>query len=100
MKKLQANLQKAMSYFDLPLVPTINEIVFNRREPAERRDFSFTSWQAFMVGDVVRFAFGSIFRTGRITNSRRKGLTILYHIETVSHTWYRDIPQDNIISKQ
>lgn len=89
-----------MGYFDLPLAPTINEIVFNRRDPEERRDFSFSSGQAFMVGDVVRFTFGSIFRTGRITTSRRRGLTHLYCIETVSHTWYRDIPQDNIISKQ
>ncbi len=89
-----------MSYFDLPHVPTINEIVYNRREPAERRDFSFSSGQAFKVGDIVRFSFGSIFRTGRITNSLRRGLTYLYCIETVSHSWYRDIPQDNIISKQ
>lgn len=85
--------------FDLPLVPTINEIVYNRPEPVERRDFSFsTDSGRFHVGDIVRFFFGSVIRSGRVTTSFRRGLTRIYHIESADHTWYRGIIEANIIT--
>ena len=80
--------------------PTINEIVLNRPEKPERRDFSFSTGQGrFLVGDMVKFFFGAVIRSGRITNSIRRDLTQIYHIESVSHTWYRGIPDNQIISK-
>ncbi|WP_439711449.1 hypothetical protein [Duncaniella muris] len=86
--------------FDLPMAPTINEIVDNRPEPAERRDFSFsTGSDRFHVGDIVRFFFGSVIRSGGVTTSFRRGLTRIYHIESADHTWYRGIIEANIISK-
>lgn len=86
--------------FDLPLAPTSNEIVYNRPEPAERRDFSFlTGSGRFHVGDIVRFFFGSVIRSGRVTTSFRRGLSQIYHIESADHTWYRGIIEANIITK-
>lgn len=85
---------------DLSLVPTINEIVYNRPEPAERRDFSFSLGSGrFHVGDIVRFFFGTIIRSGRVTTSFRRGLSQIYHIESADHTWYRGIEETAIISK-
>lgn len=89
-----------MASFDLPLAPTINEIVYNSPVPAERRDFSFSTGSGlFIVGDIVRFFFGSVIRSGRITNSFRRGIIWLYHIESVSYVWYRGIAEYDIISK-
>ncbi len=86
--------------FDLPMAPTINEIVYNRPEPAERRDFSFSTGSGqFHVGDIVRFFFGSVIRSGRVTTSFRRGLTQIYHIESADHTWYRGIIETHIITK-
>lgn len=80
--------------------PTINEIVYNRPTPAERRDLSFSTGAGlFRVGDIVRFFFGSVIRSGRVTNSIRRGLTQIYHIEAEGHVWYRGIDEANIISK-
>lgn len=85
---------------DLSLCPTINEIVYNRQEPAERHDFSFSTGSGrFHVGDIVRFSFGSVIRSGRVTNSLRRGLTQFYNIESESHVWYRGIAESDIISK-
>lgn len=85
---------------DLSLCPTINEIVYNRPEPAERRDFSFSTGSGrFHVGDIVRFFFGSVIRSGRVTTSFRRGLSQIYHIESADHTWYRGIIEANIITK-
>lgn len=90
-----------MTSFDIPQAQTINEIVYNRRMKPERRDFAFsTGFGAYHVGDIVLFFFGSITRSGRITNARRKGLSVVYCIECKSHTWYRDIPQEDIISAE
>ena len=86
--------------FDLTMVPTINEIVYNRPEPTERRDFSFSTGSGrFHVGDIVRFFFGTVIRSGRVTTSFRRGLTQIYHIESADHTWYRGIIEANIITK-
>lgn len=80
--------------------PTINEIVYNRPTPAEHRDSSSSTGAGlFSVGDIVRFSFGSVIRTGRITNSFRRGYMQLYHIEGERHVWYRGIDETNIISK-
>lgn len=82
------------------LAPTINEIVYNRPEPAERRDFGFSTGSGrFCVGDIVRFFFGTVIRSGRVTNSTRRGLTQIYNIESAGHTWYRGIVESDIISK-
>lgn len=89
-----------MESFDLPLAPTINEIVYNRPAPAERRDFCFSTGAGhFLVGDIVRFFFGAVIRSGRVTTSFRRGLTQIYHIESAEHTWYRGIVEADIISK-
>lgn len=89
-----------MTPFDIPFAPTINEIVYNRPTPAERRDLSFSTGAGlFRVGDIVRFFFGSVIRSGRVTNSIRRGLTQIYHIEGEGHIWYRGIDEANIISK-
>lgn len=85
---------------DLSLCPTINEIVYNRPEPAERRDFCFSTGSGrFHVGDIVRFFFGTVIRSGRVTTSFRRGLTQFYHIEGEGHVWYSGIDEANIISK-
>lgn len=85
---------------DWTLAPTINEIIYNRPTPAEPRDFSFSTGAGlFLVGDIVHFFFGSIIRSGRITNSFRRGITQFYHIEGEGHVWYRGIDEANIISK-
>lgn len=85
---------------DLPLAPTINEIVYNRPAPAERRDFCFSTGAGhFLVGDIVRFFFGAVIRSGRVTNSTRRGLTQIYNIEADNHVWYRGIEETAIISK-
>ena len=85
---------------DFSLCPTINEIVYNRQDPAERRDFSFSTGSGRVhVGDIVRFYFGSVIRSGRVTTSFRLGLTQIYHIESADHTWYRGIIEANIITK-
>lgn len=82
------------------MAPTINEIVYNRPEPKERRDFSFSTGAGrFHVGDIVRFFFGSVIRSGRVTTSFRRGLTQIYHIESADHTWYRGIIETHIITK-
>ena len=89
-----------MATFDLPFAPTINEILYNRPEPAERRDFGFSTGSGrFCVGDIVRFFFGTVIRSGRVTNSTRRGLTQIYIIECAGHTWYRGIEESDIISK-
>lgn len=85
---------------DLPLAPTINEIVYNRPAPVERRDFSFSTGVGhFLVGYIVRFFFGAVIRSGRVTNSIRRGLTQTYNIEADNHVWYRGIEEAAIISK-
>lgn len=80
--------------------PTINEIIYNRQATPPGKDFraAFEA-AAFHVGDLVKFFFGSVIRTGRITNALRHGLSYVYHIETSIHTWYRGIEEDSIISK-
>lgn len=84
---------------DLPLVPTINEIVYNRPTPVECRDFSFSTGAGhFLVGDIVRFFFGAVIRSGRVTNSIRRGLTQIYNIETDNHVWYRGIDTRQTLS--
>lgn len=80
--------------------PTINEIVYNRPTPAEPRDFTFSTGAGlFLVGDLVRFFFGTVIRSGRITNTVLHGRSWFYNIETESHVWYRGIGEANIISK-
>lgn len=80
--------------------PTINEIVYNRPTPAEHRDYCFSTGAGlYLVGDIVRFFFGSVIRSGRVTTSIRCGLKQLYHIEGEGHVWYRGIDETNIISK-
>lgn len=80
--------------------PTINEIVYNRTDPVERLNLRFSTGAGlFRVGDIVRFFFGSVIRSGRVTNSIRHGLSQIYHIETVGHIWYRGIIEADIISK-
>lgn len=82
------------------LAPTINEIVYNRPEPAERRDLSFSTRSGrFHVGDIVRFFFGSVIRSGRVTTRFSRGGLHFYHIEAAGHVWYRGIIESDIISK-
>lgn len=89
-----------MASFDLPFAPTINEILYNRPAPAERRDFGFSTGSGrFCVGDIVRFFFGTVIRSGRVTNSTRRGVTQVYNIESAGHVWYRGIDEGYIISK-
>lgn len=67
--------------------PTINEILLNRPEKPERRDFSFSTGQGrFLVGDMFKFFFGAVIRSGRITNSipSRSDSDIPYRI-SVAH---------------
>ena len=82
------------------LAPTINEIVYNRPAPVEHRDFCFSTGAGrFIVGDIVSFFFGTVIRSGRITNSMCSGITQIYHIEGDGHRWYRGIEEPDIISK-
>lgn len=82
---------------DPSLAPTINEIVYNRPDPAELRDSSGSG--RFLVGDIVLFLFGTIIRSGRVTNSIRRGMTQIYNIESDNHVWFRGIEESVIISK-
>lgn len=86
-----------MGRFDNPLVPTINEIEYNRQSKRRSDRMWFDTRFHFNVGDIVRFMFNGLPRIGRISNFDLTNSRLpYYHIESETGTWYRHIYEGNI----
>lgn len=84
-----------MSYLD---APTINEIIYNK--PRKRMDSVYTKRpNLYNVGELVKFHFGTVIRTGRISNAFCVNGMCSYHIEGEHGTWYRGIDECYILNK-
>lgn len=78
--------------------PTINEIIYNR--PRRESVSAYTVRpNKFHRGEYVKFRFGTIIRTGRITAATCINGLCFYHIEGAHGTWYRGIYESDIINK-
>ena len=84
-----------------PIPETINEIQFQRMARQERHTPGlrlFTN-NKYRQNDRVVFNFSGLIRRGRISNCFCDNGICTYHIVADGGVWYREISEQDIISK-
>lgn len=83
---------------NLDYTPTCEELRLQRQLKPKFDNLSRFFFTRYKSGQIVKFKFNNLIRTGRITNVNAHNGLYTYNIETNNGVWHKAVDTEDIIS--